>query len=56
MPCGCVSAFYRAMPWSLELVRVEAKGPHCLRIEHTLGGLLGLADPQSEEEPAAFNG
>jgi hypothetical protein len=50
LPCGCVSAAYRAMPWALELVRVEAKGPHCIRREHTVGGLLGMGDLQADED------
>ncbi len=29
LPCGCVAAAYRARPWQLALVSIEAKGPHC---------------------------
>ena len=42
LPCGCVAASFRAMPWAVELVRLEAKGPHCFRLEHASGSVLSL--------------
>ena len=27
MPCGCVAAAYRARPWDVAVVSLEAKGP-----------------------------
>jgi hypothetical protein len=47
LPCGCVAGEYRAMPWALNLVRVEAKGPHCFRTEHEVNQVL---DVDVEEE------
>lgn len=43
LPCGCVAGAYRAVPWSLSLVRVEAKGPHCWRNEHAQDQVLDVA-------------
>ncbi len=48
LPCGCVAGAYRAAPWALSLVRVEAKGPHCPRIEHAQDQVL---DVDVEEDP-----
>jgi len=28
LPCGCVAAAYRARPWDVAVVSLEAKGPH----------------------------
>jgi hypothetical protein len=28
----------------VELVSIEAKGPHCLRSNHVAGGVLGLGE------------
>jgi hypothetical protein len=42
LPCGCVVAAYRARPWDLAAVTVEAKGPHCLNSVHAQGRLLQL--------------
>ena len=30
LPCGCVAAAYRARPWDVAVVSLEAKGPHCI--------------------------
>ena len=49
LPCGCVSAAYRAMPWAVELVRLEAKGPHCIHADHATGRLLGLGKSPDDE-------
>ena len=41
LPCGCVAAVYRG-PWEVELVALEARGPHCLHQQHEMGTVLGL--------------
>lgn len=53
LPCGCVSAAYRALPWSVEMVRLEAKGPHCVHIDHAAGRLLGFGETLDEEDADA---
>lgn len=57
LPCGCVTACFRARQSGVSLVSVEAKGPHCLLAGHFQGNVvelegvtLGLAD----EDEAAF--
>jgi hypothetical protein len=50
MPCGCVSAAYRARPWDVSVVSLEAKGPHCILAGHVSGQILRLG----EELAAAF--
>jgi hypothetical protein len=42
LPCGCVAAVYRAQPLDLEVVSVEARGPHCLYAQHQMGRVLQL--------------
>ena len=42
MPCGCVAAVYRTQPWDVQVVALEARGPHCLRHKHAIGSILGL--------------
>jgi hypothetical protein len=42
LPCGCVAAVYRTQPWDVELVALEARGPHCIHQQHELGSVLGL--------------
>jgi hypothetical protein len=42
LPCGCVAAAYRARPWDLAVVSVEAKGPHCPNATHAQGRVLEL--------------
>ncbi len=42
LPCGCVAARYKALPWDGHLVRVEAKGPHCGYPAHSIGAVLGF--------------
>lgn len=44
LPCGCVAAAYRARPWDVAVVSVEAKGPHCILTGHTQGQILRLGD------------
>jgi hypothetical protein len=45
MPCGCVSAAYRALPWDVAVVSVEAKGPHCILEGHRAGQIIRLGEP-----------
>ena len=42
LPCGCVAAAYRARPWDLAVVSIEAKGPHCPHHLHAQGRVLEL--------------
>jgi hypothetical protein len=42
LPCGCVAAIYRTRPWDLEVVALEARGPHCFYHEHAPGALVGV--------------
>jgi hypothetical protein len=44
LPCGCVAAAYRARPWDVAVVSLEAKGPHCILAGHAQGQLLRLGD------------
>ena len=46
LPCGCVSAVYRARPTVVELELVEAKGPHCLYLRHQTGKVVRLGLPE----------
>ena len=50
LPCGCVTATYRARPWGLAVVSLEAKGPHCTLTDHTHGEILQLGDPTDLED------
>ena len=42
LPCGCVAAVYLARPWDLEVVALEARGPHCVHYEHEQGAVVDL--------------
>src|SRR5262249_24900273 len=42
LPCGCVAAAFRARPWDLAVVSIEAKGPHCPNRVHAQGRVLEL--------------
>ena len=44
LPCGCVAAAYRARPWDVAVVSLEAKGPHCILSGHAQGQVLRLGD------------
>jgi hypothetical protein len=44
LPCGCVATVYRARPWDVAVVSVEAKGPHCILPGHAIGQILRLGD------------
>jgi hypothetical protein len=50
LPCGCVAAAYRARPWDVAVVSLEAKGPHCILTGHTSGQILRLGDPSEFDE------
>ena len=43
LPCGCVAAIYRTQPWDVEVVALEARGPHCVHHQHEQGSVVGLA-------------
>lgn len=49
MPCGCVSAVYRARPTIVELELVEVKGPHCTYSRHQAGNVMRLGVPEEFE-------
>ena len=52
LPCGCVAAAYRARPWDVAVVSLEAKGPHCILAGHASGQILRLGDPEEfDDEP-----
>jgi hypothetical protein len=44
LPCGCVAAAFRARPWDVAVVSLEAKGPHCILPGHAQGQILRLGD------------
>ena len=50
LPCGCVAAAYRAKPWDVAVVSLEAKGPYCILAGHTNGQVLRLGDPAEFDE------
>lgn len=50
LPCGCVAAAYRARPWDVAVVSLEAKGPHCILAGHASGQVLRLGDPSEFDE------
>ena len=50
LPCGCVTAAFRARPWDVAVISVEAKGPHCIFSGHTNGQVLRLGDPSEFED------
>ena len=50
LPCGCVAAAYRARPWDVAVVSIEAKGPHCILSGHAAGQILRLGDPAEFED------
>ncbi|MDE3153464.1 MAG: hypothetical protein KGN76_00050 [Acidobacteriota bacterium] len=52
LPCGCVAGDFRARPLAVEIVEIEAKGPHCLQPAHQVGRTLELGDLHDDEEPA----
>jgi hypothetical protein len=50
LPCGCVAAAYRARPWEVAVVSIEAKGPFCILAGHMAGQILRLGDVEELEE------
>ena len=50
LPCGCVAAAFRARPWEVAVVSIEAKGPHCILAGHTSGQILRLGDCSEFDE------
>lgn len=48
LPCGCVAAVYKTHPWDLELISLEARGPHCVDSQHQAGRLLGLGGKEPD--------
>ena len=44
LPCGCIAADYRATLLDVDLISLEAKGPHCTLAGHADGLVLGLGD------------
>ena len=50
LPCGCVAAAFRARPWDVAVVSLEAKGPHCILAGHINGQVLRLGDTSEFDE------
>ena len=48
LPCGCVAAIYRTHPWDVEVVALEARGPHCVYQQHEQGAVVGLVSGESD--------
>lgn len=46
LPCGCVAGVYRARASDVEVVAVEARGPHCLHANHHAGRVIGLGSTE----------
>lgn len=44
LPCGCVAAAYRAHPWNVSVVTLEAKGPYCIFPGHSLETILQVRE------------
>ena len=42
LPCGCVTAGYRASSIDVDLISLEVKGPHCTMSEHHAGHVLSI--------------
>lgn len=50
LPCGCVAAAYRARPWDVAMISLEAKGPHCVFPGHRMGQVLHFGDPVTDDD------
>lgn len=48
LPCGCVAAVYRAFPLDMEVVSLEARGPHCVHAVHQMGRVLQLGTSDTD--------
>jgi len=46
LPCGCVAAVYKTQPWDVEVVSLEARGPHCVYAQHQAGEMLGMVNEE----------
>ena len=44
LPCGCVTADYRASSMDVDLISLEVKGPHCTMAEYHAGHVLSIDD------------
>ena len=53
LPCGCVAGAYRARPWDVAVVSLEAKGPYCILAGHAQGQVLRLGD-LADLEPESY--
>ena len=42
LPCGCVTAGYRASSIDVDLISLEVNGPHCTMSEHHAGHVLSI--------------
>ena len=49
LPCGCVAAVFRAFPLDMEVVSLEARGPHCLHPQHQMGRVLQLGTSEPDQ-------
>lgn len=53
MPCGCVTAAYRAAQWEVLMVSIETKGTYCVHQDHFAGQVVELGDVfERQSEPA----
>jgi hypothetical protein len=50
LPCGCVAVAYRARPWEMTMISLEAKGPHCVFPGHRSGQVLHFGEPAEVED------
>jgi hypothetical protein len=44
LPCGCVVAVQRMAQSGVRVVSLEAKGPHCLYLEHRANKVIRLGE------------
>jgi len=42
LPCGCVAARFRVLPWHGHIIRLEAKGPYCPFDLHLANSIVGI--------------
>ncbi len=54
LPCGCIAGDFRALPLDVEIVSIEAKGPHCVLRDHRVGETLDLAEMGGGDEALAI--
>src|SRR5260370_29832214 len=53
LPCGCVAPAYRARPWDVAVVSLEAKGPYCILAGHTTPQIQRPAEPADFARPGS---